>query len=156
MDLGTARERLDSTVRAAEKSTSLSSGVQEDAGSPTYDLSAGGIKQVLLDIRQTFHNCLLYNAEGSEFHLLGCQFMKRFEARLEKLKRDGGDMFVDEKFRLMDEDKYTEEDDSITLGDLLGKIDNHGGAADRDLPIRISEKGTFSRNLFKIGQEVRL
>ena len=80
MDLGTVRGKLEETIVIADRNNSAEAPAINATGVASsikpYELTASGVLNVLGDIRLTFKNCLNYNAEGSEFHLLGIAFMK--------------------------------------------------------------------------------
>jgi hypothetical protein len=48
------------------------------------------------DIRLIWNNCMLYNAEGSDFWLLAKTFARRFEDRYRKIKQECKCEFSDE------------------------------------------------------------
>mmetsp|Transcript_36514 Transcript_36514/g.88500 ORF Transcript_36514/g.88500 Transcript_36514/m.88500 type:complete len:207 (+) Transcript_36514:100-720(+) len=62
--------------------------------------------QVAEDIRLVWHNCMTYNADGSDFWLLAKSYSRRFEDRYRKVKNEfdvGEDLF--------DEDEGDESDE---------------------------------------------
>lgn len=66
--------------------------------------------QVAEDIRLVWHNCMTYNADGSDFWLLAKSYSRRFEDKYRKVKNefDVGEDLIDEK----EEDDDDEGDES--------------------------------------------
>jgi len=142
MDLGTIRKRLDDAVEFGCNNSDFASNTSTSLVQPqnSYPLTKDGVIRCLSDCRLVFNNCLKYNAEGSDFHAMGLAFSNRFESRLEKLKRPANanaNANVGEK----------EEEEARQLAAL------DGGEKGRDRPMRVAEKTTFGRNLFKVRTE---
>jgi Bromodomain len=62
-----------------------------DLGTIKDTIDAGGYTcaaEVAYDVRQIWKNCMLYNAENSEFFVLAKQFSKRFEDRYRRIRSE--------------------------------------------------------------------
>lgn len=114
MDLGTVKRKLES-----------------NSYDTAYDCAE--------DIRLVWDNCMLYNQEGSDFHILSSTLSRKFEERYRKIKSE-----------------YDTGEDSMVHSSGSAKPDQ--GSRDyksdgdpEDRPPSLDEKTQFAGNIFKIG-----
>ena len=90
------------------------------------------------DIRLVWYNCMLYNEEGSDFHILASALSRKFEDRYRKIRSE-----------------YNTGEDMLSRGADGGKMDEEDGDYDNgeaeDRPPSLDEKTQFAGNLFKVG-----
>ena len=75
--------------------------------------------EVAQDIRLVWHNCMTYNAEGSDFWALANRFLRRFEDRFRKIRYeyDVGEDDVIEEDQSEGEEEDEEEEEELEFDD---------------------------------------
>lgn len=90
--------------------------------------------QIAEDIRLVWHNCMTYNADGSDFWLLAKSYSRRFEDRYRKVKNDfdvGEDLIDDDEEDESDEEETSKPKSSSSKKSKESSDDNASTVAEK-------------------------